>query len=310
MAHHPLSGLRKGRWMSALSLASLVLAACGGEVQPGAIATSPSASTPPLQAVMATAEIVFGKDQRVAVGILDTNQVPVPYATVRVQIQSIPPAGTGPMAVGPVEDAPYNGGSPGHDILQGKGVYVTHVSFDTPGFYRAVVDASKDGVSTRTTAAFTVYGKDPTPAVGVRAPATENPTRDQVSDISVIDTGVPPDDMHYTSVAGALGAHHPFLVYFGSPGFCVSRTCGPEVEVVKSLEPTSHPRGVDFIHIETYKGGRPDAQRTTSPWFDEWKLQSDPWVFVVDRTGIIRAKFEASTGPQEIQSAIDAVAAT
>jgi hypothetical protein len=101
----------------------------------------------------------------------------------------------------------------------------------------------------------------------------------------------------------------PFLVYFGSRGFCVSRTCGPEIDVVKSLEATSHPRGVDFIHIETYRGGRPDAQRTRSQWFDEWKLQSDPWVFVVDRTGIIRAKFEASTGPQEIQPAIDAVAA-
>jgi len=298
----------KARWIPASSLAAMALAACGGEVQSGAVAPTPSAP-PPLQAVMASSAVVVGKDQRVALGIINTNSVPVPYASVRVQILTLPPGAGIPRPLGPAQDAPYNGGAPGHDILQGKGVYVTHANFDAPGNYTAVVDASKDGVSTHTTAAFTVSPTDPTPAVGSAAPASQNPTMGQVSDISVIDTGVPPDDMHYISVAGALAARHPFVVYFGSPGFCVSKTCGPEVEVVKSLEPTNHPRGIDFIHIETYKGGRPDAQRTSSQWFDEWKLQSDPWVFVVDRIGIIRAKFEAPTGSQEIQPAIDAVAA-
>ena len=64
----------------------------------------------------------------------------------------------------------------------------------------------------------------------------------------------------------------------------------------------------DFIHIETYKNGRPDANRTTSPWFDDWKLESDPWVFVVDREGLVHAKFEASTGPQEIEPVLQQVA--
>ncbi|MHB8507941.1 MAG: TlpA family protein disulfide reductase [Candidatus Dormibacteria bacterium] len=286
-----------------------MLAGCGEAASPGAAVPSPTPSIPPLQAAMASSNIVVGKDQRVALGILNGSGVPIPYVTVRVQIVTVPAAGSAPRPIGSIQDAPYNGGAPGQDLLQGKGVYVIHASFETPGFYRAVVDATKDGTSTRTSAAFTVAASDPTPAVGSQAPATQNATLSQVSDISTIDTGVPPDDMHSISVAGALAAHHPFVVYFGSPGFCVSRTCGPEVEVVKSLESANRQKGVDFIHIETYKGGRPDAQRSTSPWFDDWKLQSDPWVFVVDRAGIIRAKFESPTGPQEIQPAIDAVIA-
>ena len=294
---------------SILSLYAVTfLTACaGGTAQTGESPT-PAPSAGPLQGVLATSEVVIGKDQRVGFGILDANQVPVPYVTVTVQIFSLAPGSkSSPPPLGPPQPAPYNGGAPGLDIQQGKGIYVIHQTFDQPGFYSAVVNASKAGVRARTTVALQVMATDPTPAVGSQAPATKNALQSEVSDISAIDTGVPPDDMHYISVAGALAARHPFVVYFGSPGFCVSRTCGPEVDVVKTLEPTYRPKGVDFIHIETYKGGRPDANHTTSPWFDEWKLPSDPWVFVVDRAGLIRAKFEAPTGPQEIEPALQLV---
>jgi hypothetical protein len=191
-------------------------------------------------------------------------------------------------------------------------VYVVHQTFDKPGFYSAIVQARKDSLSTTTTAAFQVLASDPTPAVGTPAPRSRNPTKDQVTDISTIDTGVPPDDMHYISVADAIAAHHPVVIYFGSPGFCRSRTCGPEADVVKALEAKYRSRGIDFVHIETYKGGRPDnpdtTKATTSPWFDEWHLTSDPWVFVVNANGNVAAKFDGPTAPREIDPALAVMA--
>ena len=52
------------------------------------------------------------------------------------------------------------------------------------------------------------------------------------------------------------------------------------------------PSGVDFIHIEIYKDN--DPAKGTNHWVDQWKLPSEPFTFVVDRTGVIRERFEGA----------------
>jgi hypothetical protein len=266
---------------------------------------------PPLQAVVASAAagscapcVVKGPNRRVSVGILDSNGTPVGGGiTVRVQVYLLPGSGQ-PTAIGPILDAPYEGGA----VLQNKGVYVIHQSFDKAGFYNVVVRSVKGSLATTTTAAFQVIDSDPGIAAGSPAPRSQNPTAAQVSSIREIDTSVPPDDMHYTSIAAAIAAHHPVVIYFGAPGFCRSKNCGPESDVVKSLEPGYRPKGVDFVHIETYKGGTPDnsdlSKATLSPTFDEWKLSSDPWIFIVDKNGLVSAKFDGPTGADEIEAVL------
>jgi hypothetical protein len=65
--------------------------------------------------------------------------------------------------------------------------------------------------------------------------------------------------------------------------------CGPQTEIVQRLEPL-YRRRVNFIHIEIYKDANPahGYARTVR----QWHLQTEPWVFVVDRRGRIAAKFE------------------
>ncbi|MHB8509008.1 MAG: hypothetical protein ACYDGR_10240 [Candidatus Dormibacteria bacterium] len=293
----------------ALAALSIGLSACGQAGSDGAtVGQSPTPPVPALQAAVISSVVVTGKHQRLSLGILDRGGVPVPGVTVRTQVVTIPPAGSTekPQPLGPVQEAPYEGGKE----LQGKGVYVVYVDFDHPGLFQAYVDATLGAVHTRTRASFQVIppSQDPTPKVGQPAPRTQNPTVGQAP-LNELDTGIPPDDMHYISVAAAVAAHHPFVVYFGSPGFCASKICGPVVDAVKAVEPTYRPRGVDFLHIETYKGGRPDAARTTSPFFDDWKLQTDPWVFVVNREGIITARFDGPLGADEISAALDSALA-
>jgi hypothetical protein len=247
--------------------------------------------------------VVKGQDRRLAIGILNADGVPVGGGvTVRVQVFLLPPGGT-PSAVGAAVAAPYEG-----TLLQDKGVYVIHQTFTTAGFYNVAVAASKGSLSSTTTAAFTVIDADPGIPVGSPAPRSQNPTASEVSNIRQLDTNIPPDEMHYTSIAAAITAHHPVVIYFGSPGHCVSKTCAPEVEAVKSLVPTYKPKGVDFVHIETYKGGDPDntdlSKATVSPTFLEWRMPGDPWVVLVDKNGLVAAKFDGPTAPDEIERAL------
>jgi hypothetical protein len=287
----------------------VALAACGGALDQGSDATpSPATSSPALQSTVVSGDLVVGKDQRVAIGILNAAGVPVAGVTVTVQLWTLPgPGAAQPQALGPATNAPYRG-----ELLQGKGVYVVHQTFTQAGTYQARVTASKGGVTANTASAFQVItsDRDPVPGVGAEAPPTNNATGDPSQD-PTLDTGVPPDDMHYISIAGAIAAHHPFVAYFGSPGFCTSKLCGPEVDVVKSLESKYRAKGFDFTHVETYKGGRPDnpdvTKATVNPWFDQWHLQTDPWVFVVDRGGKVAARFDGPTSADEISAALDAI---
>ena len=56
-----------------------------------------------------------------------------------------------------------------------------------------------------------------------------------------------------------------------------------------------------FIHAEIYKDNDPAAG--VSPWVSEWGLVSEPWVFVVDGSGTITAKFEGGVSADELEAA-------
>ena len=57
--------------------------------------------------------------------------------------------------------------------------------------------------------------------------------------------------------------------------------------------------GVEFIHIEIYKDN--DPSKGTNQWVDQWRLPSEPFTFVVDRTGVIRQRFEGAFSAGELQ---------
>jgi hypothetical protein len=287
------------------------MAGCGGQVQDTAPSPTATPKIAALQVAVATAIsdqcapcTLVGKDRRLPLGILNRDNVPVADAQVQAQVFKVPPGSAQPQPLGPAVDAPYKG-----ELMEGKGVYVIHQTFDTPGIYKVVASAKKGADSATTEAAFQVLASDPGIAVGAPAPPSHNLIAAQVSDISTIDTGVPPDDMHSTTIADALTAHHPMVIFFGSPGFCQTKTCAPEVSVVKALETKyRQQKGVDFIHIETYQGGRPDAKSTLSPAFDQWKLTTDPWVFVIDRDGKVAAKYDGPTTADQIDPDVARVA--
>jgi hypothetical protein len=269
----------------------LLLSACGAEAAP-----TPAASSSELQAQVVASELVVGSQQRVPIGVTDHN-TPVNDATVHVR--SFVLNGTTGTFKGE-SDAPFKG-----DGLQGLGTYVAHLTFDKAGDWGVEVTASRpNGAHTTVRIPMNVLALPVVPGVGQPALATRNPTARDVADVETIDSGRPPDDMHQLSIADAIQQHRPALVVFATPAFCMSNTCGPEVKVVQGLEPAYRDR-LAFIHVEIYRNFKPDpSKKQLAQAVVDWRLQTEPWIFLIDSKGIITARFEGPAAGDEVRAAI------
>ncbi len=195
-----------------------------------------------------------------------------------------------------------------HQHIEVRGVHVVDsVVFDRSGFWRAEFDVpSEPGERVKVgTAAFEVTDDSIVPDVGDLVPPSENLTLADVDSIEEIETRVPPDDMHELSVAQALQQDKPFVVVFAAPMFCVSRMCGPVTDVVAELHSRYRDRA-NFIHIEPWDLAMARGQGRLVPTKItlEWNLPTEPWIFVVDRSGRVAARFEALVATEELEAAL------
>ena len=159
-----------------------------------------------------------------------------------------------------------------------------------------------------------------TPAIGALAPRSRNLTlKDVKGDLAKLDSDPRLKDveMHRVSIAEAIAAGRPAVVLFSTPGFCESRICLPNTEILYSLYP-EYGKRVEFIHVEIYhdydkyleqvrKGtleGEPgDLQLRDT--VVEWGLQNDPYLFFIDKQGRVFAKFFGPVARSEIQETLE-----
>jgi hypothetical protein len=147
-------------------------------------------------------------------------------------------------------------------------------------------------------------GEYTAPQVGEKAPSVDTPTVGEVSNISEIDTRVPPDDMHDENLADVLGKK-PVVLLFSTPALCVSRVCGPVTDEAEQVKQEFGDR-VAFIHQEVYNNNQiNDGPR---PQMTAYGLQTEPWCFVIDRTGKVSTVLQGPFGVQELQAAVQKVA--
>ncbi len=205
----------------------------------------------------------------------------------------------------------------GEDPQSGKVVYVVD---DAPlradGEWR-ILAMVKDGDSLKATIVPSVvvghfpqprpgFPKSPAdpPDVGEPAPVVHTPTAADVGgDLRKIDTRIPPDDMHEDDLAEVLG-HKPVVLLFATPQFCQSRTCGPVVDEAEQVKQTYGDR-VAFIHMEIYEENNP--AKGVRPQVRAFHLPSEPWLFVIDRKGIISTRIEGAWSIPELEAAIGKV---
>ena len=93
---------------------------------------------------------------------------------------------------------------------------------------------------------------------------------------------------------------------FSTPAFCATATCGPTLDIVKSLA-DAYPDGVNFVHAEVYENLDADSvdDLILAPAINDWQLPSEPWVFVVDGDGIIAGAYEGAIDGSEVTSDLD-----
>jgi len=181
-----------------------------------------------------------------------------------------------------------------------KEIYVANLDLPRTGKQWIVIQPR--GVAFQGFQILDVKEKPTAIAIGEKAPASNNPTT-ATTPAERITTARPPDAalLRY-SVAESIEARLPFVVTFATPAFCESRTCGPTVEVVEAARKRYEKDGIRFIHVEIYEKNVPG--NGVNRWVREWKLPTEPWVFVVDRNGIVRGRFEGAVSVDELTSSI------
>ena len=183
-----------------------------------------------------------------------------------------------------------------------RGLYVAQLSFARAGDWGVELLVSQaNGAFEPVRLAVTVLDAPATPPVGSAAPRSRNLIASDVKDLRQIDTSQRPDPrLHQVRIADAIARGKPQLIVFATPQFCTSRMCGPVVDIVRTLLPTYGKR-MAFTHQEIWQDF---ADKKVFSTVEEWRLITEPWIFVVDGQGIIRAKFEGLVTARELETSL------
>jgi hypothetical protein len=261
----------------------------------------PRATGAPLTAVQASTELAVGRN-RFAIGLIDDHNQPVTDGSVNIEFfKLISNSQAEKRSESPAVFRSVGGAS--------KGIWVAPAQFaDTGPWGARVTLAPTSGDPKVAQMNFSVLGKFSAPGYNDPAPRSMSPTDADVGgDTSHICSNSPPCDLHSISIADALQpAQKPLVVLFATPALCTSATCAPELQAVQQLHGT-YSEQANFIHVEIYQ--YPFDGLHTAKTVDEWHLPSDPWTFIVDKTGIVRDRFEGAAPYEELEPSLKSVLA-
>ena len=195
-------------------------------------------------------------------------------------------------------------GVPGGYEADATHIYVATLKLPRAGKFWMLAEPEGGGTKVQALGNVVVSKHDSPPDVGDPAIASDTPTLSSTGgDTSTLTTRTPPDEslLRY-SVADSLKAKVPFVVTFATPKFCASRTCGPVVDVVEEVQRRLEDENVRFIHVEVYEDL--DPAKGYNRWLQEWKLQTEPWTFLVGADGKIAERFEGTVSVDELEAAV------
>jgi hypothetical protein len=290
--------------------ASSASSATGACTSAPAVASSPGwgipATTPKLVPYMVSNNIACGKARMLFLFLDSANKVvSAPDRTAKVRFFNL---GRDPDKAVTEADGAFV-----WTIKDDRGMYVVDADLPEAGTWGAEFTTEAPGSPAETARlTFSVVDSTPTVRVGQKAPASKTPTAAGVGgDLTKISTDAHPDPAFYqTSVADALATHKPFLLVFATPKFCASQQCGPTLDQLKPIA-AAH-RDVTFINVEPYQLKFADGslqadldannQLQATDVTDQWGLLSEPWIFAVDRDGVVRGSYEVMITPAELDA--------
>ena len=195
--------------------------------------------------------------------------------------------------------------------------YVPTMDFPAAGRYQLAIDAiGADGTTRSGVVGVTALDPGGSAALGQPAPTIRTPTpADFGGDPTWVTTDPAPDlRLTQTSTADALAAGKPFMLVADSIRFKVTPACGKAIVLARQLIdrwPTT-----PFIHLEPYRYtvvttepvlegtlADPRLNDAANAWgvgAAPWGVGSMPWVFIVDGSGVVRAKYQGVVGTTDV----------
>ncbi|MGO9882813.1 MAG: hypothetical protein ACLPV4_07330 [Solirubrobacteraceae bacterium] len=203
-----------------------------------------------------------------------------------------------PMTVAPQYRSKQNSGPGGI-----KAIYAAQLPIPSAGTFDVLsITRTKKG-EIGATGEIAVAKTSPIPNVGQRPPDIATDTLATTGgNIALLTTRLPPEQMHSVSFNTVLGKR-PIALLFSTPEFCISRVCGPVTDVAVELQHEFGNR-ITFIHEEVYTDNQPS--KGLRPQLRAFHLRTEPWMFTINRHGIIAARLEGAFGTTELRQALQA----
>lgn len=287
--------------LPAVALLALLAAACGGSGGDGAT----GAGSGKIEAVITSSDLAVGQQRFAFVVLRDGTPVSDQEIAVRffkLKDEKNPQlVGEGAIPFSPL-------GVPGLTTSASEltGVYYASVIFDEAGAWGAGFTVGpKPDPATEVRLRFEVKDAPATVAIGGKAIPVDNPTLANAP-LKQIDTSTTPDEaFHRLSIAQALASGKPTVIAFATPAFCETRTCGPTIDVMRAAFAT-YGEKANWVHVEPFKldangdllmsgSGRVSSEAAT-----QWRLPSEPWIFVVQGDGTVVARFDGPVSLEEL----------
>ena len=297
--------LRRHMLAGTATLLALMLTACAGTS--GTPLAQPSATAPPgpLAAILATTVLRTGPQRVAFILTRPDSLVTVPQATVS-SVYLGDEAQAGEAGTAKFYLWPYGV----------RGSYSTDLDFSRAGTWRLDINVpgKGDGAAEQTHLLLDVQERVSVAEIGALPPFTVNKTLRDVSDLAELSSAAVPDPgLYAVAIPEAIISGKPAVVVFATPAFCVSPTCGPQVEVLSELK-DQYGDEANFIHVELYDNPEEiqgDVSKAAySPLVASWGFLTVPgwtnesWTFVIDRMGRIAARFEAFVPREELEDAL------
>jgi hypothetical protein len=203
-----------------------------------------------------------------------------------------------PMSVAPRYRSKQNAGPGGIQAIYGAQVRLPHAGT----FAVLTLSATAKGLI-GAPGEVAVGATSPIPDAGQRPPAIATDTAATVhGNVALLTTRLPAESMHAVSLNQVLGKR-PVALIFSTPQLCTSRVCGPVTDIAVSLQKEFAGR-IDFIHEEVYVDNQPSKGLRAQ--MKAFHLQTEPWLFAINRHGVIVTRLEGAFGVNELRAALEA----
>ena len=257
-------------------------------------------------AALATSVLTDGDDNRLTFGVIGQDGAPI-YGPTAVYIAPTPAEPAQGPFLAPADvlltQDRYKSKQAATETDPFAAVYAaTDLKFDKAGKW-AVLVATRDGgrlVGAPTQIEVKTKRADTIPDIGEKAPRTDTDTLESVKgDRALLDTRDPASDMH-ENFADVIGKK-PVALLFSTPQLCESRVCGPVTDMALQMR-ASYGDEMAFIHQEVFVNNK--REQGLRPPLQAFNLQSEPWLFVMDKDGKVTARLEGSFGVDAFEDAI------